>query len=195
MRDKDILALHKKYASSDRAFELVYTHCEIVCRIALDTAKRNNLSVDIEILKTAAMLHDIGTYALYIDELDTFQKAGYMQHALLGAALLQEEGLPDSVTSAVKTHILMGLSAEEVKKHRDGRHPYIDLTAKSIEAELLCYADRFHSKDPVFHDIDIYLIELQRGLPLQAKKLRHALDIYDAPDISLLAKEYGHPII
>jgi uncharacterized protein len=38
--DKAIRALHEKYAPTPEAFELVYTHCQIVCDIAQQLLSR-----------------------------------------------------------------------------------------------------------------------------------------------------------
>lgn len=193
MNANEIEALHRKYATDDRAYELVYTHCKIVADIAVDAVEKSGADVDKDIVYLACILHDLGTYALYIPELDTFKSDGYQQHALIGAALLEAEGLPPEVVSAVRTHVLMGLSADEIKDV-NWKLPYIDLSPETEIGELLCYADRFHSKHPQFNDPDNFIERLSRDLPLQADKFRMALERYGRPDIEALAKQYNHPI-
>lgn len=188
-----IQALHRKYAPDSHAYDLVYTHCSIVADIAVDAVKRNNLDVDADLVFLACILHDIGTYTLYIPELRTFKSDGYQQHALIGATLLQAEGLPHEVVSAVRTHVLMGLSAAEIQS-AGWKLPYIDLLPETTIGELLCYADRFHSKHPQFNDPDRFVDGLSRDLPLQAERFRRSLEQYGRPDIDALAQKYNHPI-
>jgi hypothetical protein len=45
-RDEEIHALHEKYAPTREAFDLVYTHCAIVCAIAERPAGRGGLDAD-----------------------------------------------------------------------------------------------------------------------------------------------------
>lgn len=187
-------ALHRKYAANDRAYELVYTHCKIVADIALEAVERNNLTIDKDLVYLACILHDIGTYVLYIPELDTFQKDGYQQHMLIGAAILESEGLPPEVVSAVRTHVLMGVSAQEIKQ-RNWKLPYVDFRPETEIGELLCYADRFHSKQPQFNHPERFVEHLSKDLPGQAQKFQAALEKYGRPDVESLAKTYDHPLI
>ena len=193
MNKTDIIALHKKYAENDEAFDLVYTHCTIVAEIAMDAVERNSMVVDSDILYQACMLHDIGTYVLFQPSLHTFKKIGYRLHAPIGAMMLADEGLDEKVVEAVRTHVMMGLSKQEIIDHGD-MLPQIDFTTQSLEAELVCYADRFHSKNPQFNDPDTYLKKLQETYPIQAKKFHDTLERFGCPDISMLAAKYGHPV-
>ncbi len=194
MNTNEIEALHRKYAGDDRSYELVYTHCKIVADIAMEAIERNHLAVDKDLVYLACVLHDIGTYTLYIPELDTFKKDGYQQHMLIGAAILEAEGLPAAVVSAVRTHVLMGLSADEIKQ-RGWKLPYADFTPETEVGELLCYADRFHSKQPQFNHPERFIKRLSQDLPIQARKFQDALERYGRPDIESLAEKYGHPLV
>ncbi len=194
MNPDEITQLHRKYAPNDEAFTLVYEHCEIVAKIARECGDRYDGKIDVELAVLAAMLHDIGTYTLFIPELHTFKEDGYQQHAFIGAKILEDEGLPPAVVDAVKTHVLMGITADEIRQQK-WKLPYADLTPNSIEGELLCYADRFHSKHPRFNQYERFLNGLEAGLPQQAKKFRQAIDKFGLPDIDSLIAHYGHPSV
>ena len=194
MNKEAILALHKKYAPDDLSFELVYTHCEIVTRIALEIVEKNDLDIDADALYQATMLHDIGAYTLYIPELKTFKQDGYKQHAMIGATILAEEGFSESIVAAVRTHVLMGLTGNEIRQQK-WKLPYIDTEPASLEAELVCYADRFHSKNPQFNSHETFLAHLRKDLPDQANKFQAMIDRFGLPDIRVLAEEYGHKIV
>ena len=47
----EIIKLHKKYAPSDAAFDLVFTHSQIVWQLAEQLIKNSNLAVDSELVK------------------------------------------------------------------------------------------------------------------------------------------------
>lgn len=194
MSDDAIRALHKKYAPDDHSFDLAYTHCRIVAEIALDTVRRNKLAVNEKLLYQAAMLHDIGAYTLYIPELRTFKQDGYEQHALVGAALLAEEGFPNELCQIVHDHRLMGVTADETKKRR-WKTAYIDAIPDSLEGELVCFADRFHSKYPSFNDPQKFIQKLSVDLPDQAQKVQAKISEWGLPDLEALSKKYKQAVV
>ena len=87
----------------------------------------------------------------------------------------------------------MGLTAREIK-HIGWKLPYIDTVPQTIEAELVCFADRFHSKKPKFNFPEPFMSRLANDLPDQAAKFQKMLGAYGTPDLALLAKKYGHEI-
>lgn len=193
MTDEQIKQLHKKYAPNQEAYDLVYDHCEIVAKIARECGDRYKGKIDVDLAVLCAMLHDIGTYTLFIPELHTFKEDGYQQHAFIGATILEGEGLPKLVVDAVRTHVLMGITAQEIELNK-WKLPYKDLLPQTTEAELLCYADRFHSKHPQFNHHEKFASKLEQGLPEQAVKFQKAIDKFGLPDIGKLVQEYNHPI-
>lgn len=195
VKKEEIKRLHRKYAPNDEAFRLVYDHCEIVAEIARECGGRYKGKIDVDLAVLAALLHDIGTYTLFIPELHTFKEDGYQQHALIGAKILEEEGLPAAVVDAVRTHVQMGVTGQEIREQK-WKLPYKDFVPATLEAELLCYADRFHSKNPQFNHHDTFLNGLDRQhLPEQAKKFRAAIDKFGLPDVQRLINHYGHPSV
>lgn len=186
----DIQSMHKRYSGGDeRLFELVFTHCQIVADIALWCADQIDEAVDLELLKAACLLHDIGSYS-YMHE--AYERNVYAQHALLGAKILEAEGVDQLICDAVETHVLMGLTKQDITT-AGMRLPERDFIPNSIYGEILCYADRFHSKSPVFNSYD-YFVERMSNLPTQQAKLIAAAERFGIPDIASLAKKYGQPV-
>lgn len=185
--------IHRRYAQSDIVFNLVYEHCQIVTEIASWCADHKHLQIDKSILEASCLLHDIGTYALFDAEGLDNNEHNYKQHAIFGAALVLEEGFDTRIADAIRTHVLMGLSKNEIITGGFGM-PQKDYIPATTEARLLCYADRFHSKHPTFNAYAPFLDRLSRGLPEQAAKLRKAAREFGIPDVEALAKKYGHPI-
>jgi hypothetical protein len=54
--DKEISALHEKYAPTQEAFDLVYTHCEIVCGIAEQLLARTDLNLNADLVRAGSLL-------------------------------------------------------------------------------------------------------------------------------------------
>lgn len=196
---KEIEALHRKYADfakSPDAFKLIFGHCQAVSDIALWCAKNTDESVNIELLQAAALLHDIGSYPFVEPEGHISGQGFYPQHAILGARILLDEGFDLRISQIVETHLLLGLTKEEIE-HPLGRKwslPARDYTPETVEAELLCYADRFHSKDPAFNSFDSFYASLKKSLPKQAAKFKAMSECFGVPDLTPLAKKYEHPI-
>jgi uncharacterized protein len=187
--------LHRKYAPNDRVYELVYGHCQVVNEIAQWCAEniRGKENVDIELLTTAALLHDIGTYISFNEEGKIENKRLYPLHAILSAKIIADEGIDANVASIVETHVLLGLSKQEIIE-QPWPLPARDYTPSSIEGELLCCADRFHSKKPTFNSYNAFLTRLQVRMPPQAAKLEEWAKRVGVPDIEALAEKYRQPI-
>ena len=192
---QQIEELHRKYAPNDKVYELVYGHCQIVNEIAQWCA--SNISskekIDTELLASAALLHDIGTYVLFDDNGKVGNERLYPLHAILSAKIIADEGIDNRVASLVETHILLGLSKQEIIE-KPWLLPARDYIPRTIEGELLCYADRFHSKKPTFNAYDSFLARLKKGLPEQATKFEAWSRRFGIPDINALADKYHQPI-
>jgi uncharacterized protein len=194
---REIEALHRKYAANDLLYTRVYDHCRVVAEIALWCADQvPNEKVDRKLLETAALLHDIGSYGFMSDKDGSIANHHtYAQHAMLGADILRKEGMDERLAQTIETHIQMGLTKEDIKELKRGM-PVVDMTPKSLEAEIRCYADRFHSKRPKFNAYNTYLAFLKEVFPAsQAEKLEQAAQKFGIPDLEALSKKYGHPIV
>lgn len=185
--------VHRRYAQNDYVFKLVYEHCEIVAEIAAWCVNEKNLSVDDELLRASCLLHDIGTYALFDAKGLDGNEHNYKQHAIFGAALAIEEGFDPRIADSIRSHVLMGLSRKEIEESQFGM-PQKDYLPATTEARLLCYADRFHSKQPTFNSYESFLERLEKGLPEQARKFKQSSEEFGIPNISDLATKYGHPV-
>lgn len=191
---KAALQLLRKYAPNDEYFELVSTHGMIVAEIALFCANNTSDNVDLEVLESACLLHDIGSYVFVgAENYSSDFKNNYPGHAIFGAKILQDEGLDERIWRAVETHVLLGLSMQEISSSGMAL-PEKDYFPATIEARLVCYGDRFHSKKPIFNSYDTFLRNLEGAFPLQAAKMKDWAIEFGIPDIESLAKKYNHPI-
>jgi uncharacterized protein len=160
--DDEIRALHEKHAPTKEAFDLVYTHCAIVWRIAEQLLSRADLGLDAELVRAGCLLHDIGVYRLY-DADGRLDHASYVRHGVLGHELLRAEGFPEAICRFCSHHTGMGLSRDDVRRQRLPL-PVADYLAESGEEKLVMYADKFHTKSdpPAFVSATAYAASLRR---------------------------------
>ncbi|MGH3208146.1 MAG: HDIG domain-containing metalloprotein, partial [Trebonia sp.] len=136
--DKEILALHEKYAPTSQALDLVYRHCLIVCGIAEQLYARAGLDIDIDLVRAGCLLHDIGVYRLH-DAAGELDHANYIRHGVLGYEVLRAEGFPEAICRFASHHTGMGLSREDVLRQRLPLPP-ADYLADTGEEALVMYA-------------------------------------------------------
>lgn len=192
--DKEIRALHEKHAPSPEAFELVYTHCEIVCDIAEQLLSSSAPGLNAKLVRAGSLLHDIGVYRLY-DADGQIDHSRYVQHGLLGHELLSEEGLPEIIARFCSHHTGVGLSCDDVRNQRLPL-PVANYLAESGEELLVMYADKFHSKTepPVFVTAASYAIGIRHFGEEKEAVFEALRERFGNPDLELLTARYGHAI-
>lgn len=134
----------------------VISHCVAVADLALETASRlsaRGLKVDIELVETGALLHDLGR-----------SKNHSVDHGLVGAQIGQSIGLPDSIVNIIKRHVGGGITVEEAKRFGWPKDIYIPQT---LEEKIVCYSDKLidHSKRV---PIELEIERLQRENKVEA---------------------------
>jgi len=192
--DKEIRALHEEFAPTRAAFELVHTHCEIVCKAA-EQLLRHRPSVDGDLVRAGCLLHDIGVYRLY-DKNGVLDHTRYIQHGVLGQDLLCEQGFPETLCRFCAHHTGVGLTREDVQS-QGLPLPIDDYLADTPEEELVMYADKFHSKSnpPVFVSADTYAAKVRRFGADKAAKFADLRARYGEPDLLALQKTYAHSTV
>ena len=100
-------------------------HSKAVCTKALKLS--SNFDVDIELVETGALLHDIGR-----------SKTNSIDHAVVGAKILKDMGFPDSVANIALRHIGAGIPKEEAVQLGLPPKDYIPLT---LEEKIVAHAD------------------------------------------------------
>jgi uncharacterized protein len=186
-------ALHKKYAPSERAFELIFTHSVIVKEIAEDIVKKKNLKVNSDLLAVGALIHDIGTYKLINTE-GKFDTNEYIMHGILGYEILKDEGYSEVICRFTTNHTGVGITKEEIIKNNLPLPPK-DYLAESLEEKLIMYSDKFHSKVPQFNSVASLLEYIKVYGEEKIKKVNELITKFGIPDIEIYAKKYNHPII
>lgn len=137
--------IDRYYPHGSRCREILQRHSEQVAAKAEGIARELHLPVDIEQVRTAAMLHDIGIYLTDAPGIDCHGKEAYLRHGILGAALLRAEGAPEWAARVAERHTGAGISVDDIR----ALHlplPERDLMPETLLERLVCYADKFFSK-------------------------------------------------
>lgn len=127
-------------------YEILVTHSSLVAQKAIAVARRlNHLNPDMDFIYEAAMLHDIGIVTTCTPELDCCGTLPYICHGYSGRAMLEEAGLFRHGL-VCERHIGVGISMDDIQSG-NLPIPHRDMTPQSIEEQIVCYADKFYSKN------------------------------------------------
>ncbi|TAL27412.1 MAG: HD domain-containing protein [Nitrospirae bacterium] len=138
--------IEKYYVPDSDAYRFLVEHSRMVAKKAVEVAEKiKNLNPDIEFIREAAMLHDIGIFMTNAPQLGCHGDKPYICHGYLGRELLEKEGLPMHAI-VCETHVGLGLTIQDIEKN-NFPIPKRDMTPKTIEEQIICFADKFFSKD------------------------------------------------
>ncbi len=141
-----ISLIEKYYPPHSKTHGLLVRHGKQVAAKALAVADRlESIGVDRTFLFEAAMLHDIGIFLTDSPALGCHGDKPYICHGFLGRALLEEHGL-DRHALVCERHVGVGLSAEDIRRQQLPL-PLREMQPCTIEEEIVCYADKFYSKN------------------------------------------------
>ena len=187
--------LHQKYAATPMLLDLIWTHCNIIAEVATDLLDRGTFDkseLPRELVIQACLLHDIGTYACSGFEWIPNQPPStkpYIQHGIIGAWLLQQEGYHQHVVQAAYCHIGVGLSVEDIRSHGISL-PEHDFTPHTPLQRFMTYVSKFHSKAPKFRTGQQIQESLAKFSQEKANAFAELATIYGAPDLANLEEKY-----
>ncbi len=142
-----IALLRKYYRDNPRAYEILLVHSTMVQKKALEVAERvPELHADMEFIREATMLHDIGIFQTNAPGIGCFGQHQYIEHGVLGRQILEQEGLPRHAL-VCERHVGVGLRREDILAGNLPLPPR-DMLPGTVEEEIICYADKFFSKSP-----------------------------------------------
>ena len=91
------------------------------------------------------MLHDIAIFLTNTPELGCTGKYPYVCHGYLGREILVTKGLFRHAL-VCERHVGVGITAAEIRRH-ELPLPKRDMIPISIEEQIICFADKFFSKN------------------------------------------------
>jgi uncharacterized protein len=192
---QEIEALHRKYAPSDEVYDLVFTHCQIVCEIAMQLITNSATKVDIGLVVTGIMLHDIGVCPLFGADGKLRPGVNYVTHGTEGESILKKEGFPETIWRFASHHTGVGLSSQDVIAQRLPM-PVSDYLAETDEELLIMYADKFHSKStpPYFNSFEWNKQYISEFGDDKLVKFENMAQKFGIPELKVLAKKFGYQI-
>lgn len=134
------------YEPGSKAYNILVRHGEdVACKAVAAAAKVPQLKPNLDFIRAAALLHDIGMFLTDTPELGCTGKHPYICHGYLGRELLEKKGLPKHAL-VCERHVGVGITAEDIKRHKLPL-PARNMTPVSIEEQIVCFADKFFSKN------------------------------------------------
>jgi uncharacterized protein len=138
--------LRDHYAPGSAVYDILARHGDQVAAKALAVAGRLGAgAADSAFLYEAAMLHDIGIGLTDTPALGCHGKGPYIRHGILGRELLENRGLPRHAL-VCERHVGVGLSLRDIRD-QGLPLPARDMRPVTMEEKIICYADKFFSKD------------------------------------------------
>lgn len=194
--DQQIKNLHQKYAKTDADLTLIYTHCQIIEAIAMQLLDKNPIKdIDRNLVRVGCLLHDIGAY----DVLEDGEFVQGVRHGIIGENILKSEGFSETIWRFASHHTGVGLTKKDVLDQKLPI-PVADYTARTIEEQLVMYADKFHSKSnppseaPYFCSFDWFHNSVQKFGADKAAKFDTLAKLFGKPDLVALSKQFKHAI-
>jgi uncharacterized protein len=137
MNEKEAVQLLKRYSTDEKTYRIVLAHSKAVQKMALEIAEKINAKghdVDIEFIRTASLLHDIGRFRCKPGTPES------IRHGVAGAEIIREEGLDEKYALVCERHLGAGISKEEVKE-RKLPLPERDYIPQTVEEKVIAHAD------------------------------------------------------
>lgn len=109
----------------------VIGHCRNVTEVAMRIAaafKRRGFDVDLDLIETGALMHDIGR-----------SRTHGVEHGAVGGELARRIGLPENLARIIERHVGAGITVEEAKKIGLSGCSYVPET---LEEKIVAYADK-----------------------------------------------------
>jgi uncharacterized protein len=134
------------YRPGSRLHGLVREHGGAVAEKALKAADAvAALGPDRTFVFEAAMVHDIGIFLTDTPAIGCFGGHPYVSHGVLGRGLLDGLGLSRHGL-VCERHVGVGITVRDIR--RQGLPlPERDMRPRSLEETIVCYADKFFSKN------------------------------------------------
>ena len=143
------------YEPESTLFAILVEHSTKVADKSLEIARGvANLNPDMDFIKKAAMLHDIGIFKTSSPKIGCAGEHPYVCHGYLGRELLDGLGLPEAFGLVSERHTGAGITLENIIE-ADLPLPHRDMVPVTLEEKIICCADKFYSKNPKSQNVII----------------------------------------
>jgi uncharacterized protein len=167
-RPDSIKLLRKYYKADSKAFWFLTEHGKSVARKALLVARNvSSENPDLGLLEDAAMLHDIGIFLTNAPDIGCCGESPYICHGILGREILEKEGLPDHALICER-HVGVGLTCHDIVRENLPL-PQREMIPITIEEQIICFADKFFSKNRQFLTREKKVMQIRNELSVFGK--------------------------
>ena len=125
--EAEALELHRKAGSNERTIQHCL-HVRRIARVIAEAFRQRGETIDEQSIYAAALLHDIGR-----------SRTNTVHHGHVGAELLREMGVDQSVSRIVSCHVGAGISGDEA---RNFGFPSGDFIPRTLEEIVVCFSDK-----------------------------------------------------
>lgn len=142
--------IEKYYEPDSKAYYFLVRHGMVVANKAVEIARRvAHLSPDIDFIREASILHDIGIFLTKAPQIGCYGYKDYICHGYLGREILEKEGLSRHAL-VCERHVGIGITVEDIRR-KNLPLPERDMVPETVEEKIICIADKFFSKTQ--HDL------------------------------------------
>lgn len=127
---------------------ILLEHSRAVARLALKINADKDIGLPEADIVCAAMLHDIGIALTHAPAIGCTGSLPYICHGTAGADLLRRHGAPEWCARVAERHTGSGLTADDIAAQNLPLPSDRDLMPQTDLEKLICYADKFFSKNP-----------------------------------------------
>ena len=158
-----LIIIQKYYKVDSKSYQILVEHSRAVSNKAIEIAKNvPQLNPDLKFIEEAAMLHDIGIFLTNAPEIYCFGNNQYICHGYLGRKILEKEGFPKHAL-VCERHVGVGISGKDIEEQKLPI-PKREMIPVSIEEEIICFADKFFSKNEGFLSKEKNIDKIRTGL-------------------------------
>lgn len=151
------------YQIDSKAYRLLVEHSKAVTKKAIEIAKKvSQFNPDLKFIEEASMLHDIGIFLTNAPEIECFGEKPYICHGYLGREILEKEGFLKHAL-VCERHVGVGISIKDIEE-QELPIPKRDMLPISIEEQIICFTDKFFSKNEEFLTKEKSLDKIRNGL-------------------------------
>ena len=141
-----IKIIEKYYRKDSEAYNILISHSRQVAKKAGQIADRvAHLKPDRNFIEEASLLHDIGMLETRTPQFDCYGQHPYVCHGYLGRQMLEKEGFHRHAL-VCERHLGVGITCQDISQQRLPI-PDRNMTPQTIEEQIICYADKFFSKN------------------------------------------------
>jgi uncharacterized protein len=170
---------------------LVWKHSVIVATVAEQLRTScSHLTLDSKDVMTASLVHDIGVYKC-IDWVCRFERdmSKYIRHGIVGGRILRYEGFSEDVARVAEQHTGVGITKRDICEQAL-ELPIRDYVPETVVEGLICYADKFHSKNLRFLTLEEAISAQQRWGADKVKRLLELKETFGVPDLEPIRAKY-----